>query len=119
MLSKALRKTAEKPQNQAGIDAFAEFWSAYPSRGNASNPKHPALAKFLNAVKAGTPALEIIHGARGYAQAIKTMNTEPEFVKQATTWLNQRCWEQYQVPIVVPKPRPQASDWQHTMNFAK
>ena len=103
------------PERNGGSEAFGEFWSAYPSRGESPNPKKPALEKFLAAVKDGVPPSEIIDGAKRYASAVISMKTEPQFVKQATTWINQRCWEQYKDQSSAPKRRPQATDWAHEL----
>ena len=73
---------------------FEEFWKAYPSRGKARNPKHPAQKKFEAAVRQGAPPISIIAGAKRYAAAmLETGKVGTEFVAMAVTWLNQRSWE--------------------------
>jgi hypothetical protein len=75
---------------------FDEFWSAYPSRGDHANPKDPARQKFAAAVKAGADPQSIIAGARGYAACMRRKgDLGTRFVCQATTFLQQRRWEEY------------------------
>jgi hypothetical protein len=74
---------------------FQTFWRAYPSRGGHTNPKKPALEKFLAALKCGVDASEIILAAENYAAHVARSGTAPQHVAQAKTWLNQECWEQY------------------------
>ncbi len=75
---------------------FEVFWRAYPSRRSHSNPKKPARAKFEVAVKRGVAAADIIRGAENYAAYVEREHTDPKFVAQALTWLNQERWAQYQ-----------------------
>lgn len=70
---------------------FDQFWGAYPKR-LGSNPKAPARAKFMTAVRRGSDPQKIIAGAQAYAREAKVGT---EFVCMAVTWLNQRRWEDY------------------------
>ena len=76
-------------------DPFDQFWRAYPSRRPHSNPKRPARAKFEAALKRGLVA-DIIRGAENYAAYVEREGTDPKYVAQAQTWLNQERWTQYQ-----------------------
>lgn len=87
----------------AASGCFEEFWKIYPSRQNHQNPKKPARDKFRAAVKSGTDPGAIIAGARQYAENVKATGTDPKFVAQAATWLNQRRWEDEPEPM---KARP-------------
>ncbi len=75
---------------------FEIFWRTYPSRRPHSNPKKPARAKFETAVKHGVAAADIIRAAENYAAYVEREGTDPKFVPQAQTWLNQERWTQYQ-----------------------
>ena len=75
---------------------FETFWQTYPSRRPHSNPKKPALAKFVAAVKNGTPSEEIIRGAQNYATYVRRERIEPKYVAMAQTWLGQERWAEYQ-----------------------
>ena len=93
--------------NTVDCEKFDLFWRAYPSRGTRTNPKKPAKAKFISAIKNGALADDIIRGAQNYAASIKRDGTNPQYVQQAQTWLNQQGWEGYQ-HAHVEKPRAYA-----------
>lgn len=71
-------------------EAFQEFKFAYPKR-TGSQPWMPAEKKFLEHVKRGVDPAEIITGARAYAGSPAA--SDPQFVAQAVTWLNQARWK--------------------------
>ena len=89
----------EGNNNKADVHSLAEqqfetFWQTMPSRGRHPNPKKAAKAKFLAAVKNGVPAGEIIAGAQAYADYCQAENTDPQYIAQAVTWINQERWTQ-------------------------
>ena len=47
------------------------------------------------ALKHGTAAADIIRGAEHYAAYIEREHTNPKYVAQAKTWLNEERWAQY------------------------
>ena len=70
---------------------FATFRQVYPKRAG-SNPWHPAKLKFARLSPQERKAA--INAARDYAkQCDELRNTGTQYVKQAVTWFNQRCWE--------------------------
>lgn len=74
-------------------DRFEEFWSVYPSRGTAANPKKPAKDKFARLVKAGVDPDAMISGAKAYGRNIRALGKErTDGVAQALTFLNQERW---------------------------
>ena len=79
---------------------FQNFWATFPSRRPHSNPKKPARAKFDAALKCGVSAWDIIRGAKHYAAYVEREGTDPKYVAQAQTWLNQERWAQYQEAAV-------------------
>ena len=84
---------------------FEIFWRAYPSRQPHSNPKKPARAKFEAAVKRGVAAAGIIRGAERYAAYVEREHTDPRYVSQALTWLNQERWvEDQEAAVTEPTP---------------
>jgi len=74
-------------------DFFETFWKIYPPRLPHQNPKKPAKLKFAAAVKRGVDPQTIIDGATRYAAYVDSEETDPQFIKQAVTWLNQECWD--------------------------
>lgn len=84
-------------------EAFDRFWLAYPSRGEASNPKKPAREKFERAVKAGADPETIIAAAARYAEIERRAGRlRTDKVAQAMTWLNQQRWADYGEPAAAP-----------------
>lgn len=80
--------------------AFERFWQAYPKR-SGSNPRAPALQKFERIVKSGVEAERIIQAAEEYrSQMLTTQKFGTEFVAMATTWLNQKRWEEHAVSTI-------------------
>ena len=81
---------------------FEEFWRKFPSRTPHPNPKKPAKQKFETAAKRGVPVEAIIRGAENYAAYVVREGTDPRFIAQAKTWLNEERWVQYQKPFEEP-----------------
>ena len=77
--------------------AFESFWEAYPrkvSKGASAKKFHAALA-------GGVTAEKIIEAAKAYADKIERDGTEQKYVKHASAWLNQGCWDDdYSAPAV-------------------
>ena len=67
---------------------FLDFYAAYPRHVG----KEGARRAFVKAVKAGTPAADIIEGARRYAAATAAASTETRYVAHPATWLNAGRW---------------------------
>lgn len=83
-VAKATRPTNEK---------FEEFWKAKPRRAGA-DPKAPAEKLFLAAVRAGTPADEIIAAAKRWAMT-DAGKIGTEFLPQAVKWLRDKRFNDY------------------------
>ncbi|HYZ40949.1 MAG TPA: helix-turn-helix domain-containing protein [Stellaceae bacterium] len=81
---------------------FEAFWQAYPSRRPYSNPKAPAQKSFYVALQRDVDAALIIRAAENYRATVEREGTNPRYVAQAVTWLNQARWEDYQQE---PEPR--------------
>jgi hypothetical protein len=71
---------------------FEAFWQAYPSRSPHPNPKKPARAKFEAVIKRGVDSAIIVAGAERYARYAAAARTDPKYIVQAATWLNQEQW---------------------------
>lgn len=83
-VAKATRPTNEK---------FEEFWKAKPRRAGA-DPKAPAEKLFLAAVRAGTPADDLIAAAGRWAAA-DAGKVGTEYLPQAVKWLRDKRWNDY------------------------
>ncbi len=93
------RTNISSPDSDVGcVETFDRFFSTYPTRRPHSNPQKPARQKFEAAVKDGVDHEEIIRGAKNYARCVAAEGTDPKYVPQAVTWLNQERWPEYQEP---------------------
>lgn len=82
-------KTKKKGSTPARVESdFLDFYAAYPRHVG----KEAARRAFVKAVKAGTPAAEIVEGARRYAAATTAAGTETRYVAHPATWLNAGRW---------------------------
>jgi hypothetical protein len=71
---------------------FEAFWQAYPSRSPHPNPKKLARANFEAVIKRGVDPAIIVAGAERYARYAAAERTDPKYIAQAATWLNQERW---------------------------
>lgn len=81
-------KTKKKGSTARVESDFLDFYAAYPRHVG----KEAARRAFVKAVKAGTPAAEIVEGARRYAAATAAAGTETRYVAHPATWLNAGRW---------------------------
>ncbi|ACG60326.1 gp04 putative replication protein [Iodobacter phage PhiPLPE] len=63
---------------------FEEAWAVYPKRPN--NSKAAALKAWTARVKNGADPADMILGVKRYAKYCEVMRTEPNFIKQASTF---------------------------------
>ena len=70
------------------IGDFDSLWNLYGKIGN----KQQALKAYNKAIK-GTSHEEIIRGLTNYQQYCRDLGQEQRFIKHASTWLNNRGWE--------------------------
>lgn len=88
-INKPIPQKKDKVDEAELIKDFDKFWEAYPKRSN--NPKMPALKGYLKARKEGASKEIILAGALAYART--RAGKETEYTAMATTWLNQKRWE--------------------------
>jgi hypothetical protein len=103
--SESKKETPQSPPSGGGGSEgdFIHFWTAYPSRGDATNPKHPAQEKFDRLVKSGVNPAVIIAGAESYAEHCRASGREgTDKVMQAKTFLHQQVYADYSKPKAVP-----------------
>lgn len=82
-------KKTKKSSTPARVESdFLDFYAAYPRHVG----KEAARRAFVKAVKAGTPAIDIVEGARRYAAATAAAGTETRYVAHPATWLNAGRW---------------------------
>lgn len=64
---------------------FEDFWHLYPKRPGAN--KAQALDQWNKRIKQGDLPEEILNGTRQYRDYCEAMKTEPQFIKQAATFI--------------------------------
>jgi hypothetical protein len=94
----AARPARSREGEDGANDDFERFWRAYPHRGDFSDPKKPARAKFEAAIKRGVDPAAIIAGAERYRAHVEQRGIEGRYVAQAQTWLNQARWTEVHQP---------------------
>lgn len=98
---------AEARDSAVEPEGFADFWEAYPHRGGVKRGRAVAVKKFSAAVKSGVTAERLIAAARRYQFDRQVVSG---FAKDASTWLNQRGWED---EIEAVKPQAVSAIPQH------
>lgn len=81
-------KTKKKSSTARVESDFLDFYAAYPRHVG----KEAARRAFVKAVKAGTPAADIVEGARRYTAATAAAGTETRYIAHPATWLNAGRW---------------------------
>ena len=122
--SKGRRETQKhKPRRRRArvrvVDAFDEFWHAFPTR-DGDNPIEPARAAWRQAVASGEPPERIIAAANAYANA--TAGRERRYIASAARWLGECRWSgdtpapRFDAPtaslgVGFPRPSPEWRAW--------
>lgn len=106
---RTVRKNHKKEPSYILVDTdFDAFWAAYPKRTPHSNPKAPARAAYLAARKRGVPRETIMAGVNAYSASVN--DSDPKYIAQAVTWLNQKRWEDDHASPAGVKKEPVATD---------
>jgi len=95
-------KEAEKEKE---VGDFDNFWNAYGKIGN----KQQAIKSYNKSIKGGTTHETIIRGLRNYQTYCRANNTEQRYIKHASTWLNNRGWDDDYTIRTTIKPTSQLS----------
>lgn len=78
----------EKQKNSISND-FEEIWSLYPKKSG----KDVAKKKYINAIKEGVSNNLIKNKIEEYKKQIKNSGTDKKYIKNGSTWFNQKGWE--------------------------
>lgn len=83
-------KDAAAPPSDDIDKEFENLWTLYPRKQGKAN----ALKAYKKARK-GHPELyqTVEDGIKRYISYLEKKKTKPEYIKQGSTWFNQRCWE--------------------------
>lgn len=94
------KKNIAKTTITSGVSekpTFDMFWAAYPKKRDKG---HAEIA-FAKHSKHTDPAI-IIAGAHAYAEFVRKVGTDPQFIPYATTWLNGKRWDDELEPELTP-----------------
>lgn len=69
---------------------FDEIWEQYPT--GRKQGKDKAFTSYKKAIKDGVTDEIILSGINAYKTQIELQKTELQFIKQGSTWFNQKCW---------------------------
>ena len=70
-------------------ESFEELWKLYPNKKG----KTESYKKFVKAIKDGVSIETIRDGIQRYITYIEIEHIKPQYIKNGSTWFNQRCWE--------------------------
>ena len=70
-------------------ESFEKVWEMYPNKKGKMN----AYKSFEKAIKSGVALETIVSGLQNYNAYIKAERIEQRFIKNGSTWFNQRCWD--------------------------
>ncbi len=80
-------KNEKKPKNYPA--EFEQFWQEYPRKVD----KEEAYKKFRTIMLQKRATLdELIAGAKRYFDEVLQKKTDTQYIKHASTWLNNLCW---------------------------
>lgn len=74
---------------QKSEDDFERLWKLYPNKKGKIN----AYKSYLKALKDKVTNEQIEDGINRYISYIKFEDVQPKYVKNGSTWFNQRCWD--------------------------
>ncbi|MCF6515513.1 DUF4373 domain-containing protein [Lactobacillus sp. S2-2] len=75
--------------NKQVQEDFEKLWQLYPKKQG----KTIALRAYTKAINDGVTNKEIQNGIQNYIKHLKIKNTESQYIKQGSTYFNQRSWE--------------------------
>lgn len=101
-------KKYKKKENDL-VSRFDEFWEQYGKIGN----KQQAIKSYNKLIKGGTLHETIIGGVEKYQAYARANNTERKYIKHASTWLNNRGWEDdYPITSAGYSSKPTSRDYE-------
>lgn len=87
--NKPNKKPDNKPDKEYDHEFLDEVWNEYPRKQG----KEKALQAYIKARKDGVDKDIILAGIRAYKAFITANRTDSKYIKQGSTWFNQKCWE--------------------------
>lgn len=83
------------------VQEFENLWSIYPKKQG----KTDAEKKYQKYRKEGTTYEEVLQGLENYNSYIKRKGIEQRYIKNGSTWFNQKCWNDDYTDIETKDPQ--------------
>jgi hypothetical protein len=87
---------------------FQEAWAAYPKR--PGNNRQAAVEAWNARIREGASPQEMVEGVKSYARYIEATGTQPQYIKQAATFLGPKHHfrDAYDEPTKAPASEAEA-----------
>lgn len=82
------KESIDKVKSINTLDQFEALWSIYPRKQG----KKSAFESFKRAIRDGVTPDEIRTGIEAYCNYIRVTGTDAKYIKQGSTFFNQRAW---------------------------
>ena len=82
-------KNIKKEKDSLLIDEFETIWTRYPRHEGKQN----ALKSYIKARHEGVDMVTIKDAVESYRRMCESERREKRYIKQGSTWFNQRSWE--------------------------
>lgn len=100
----------DKINNKIIVDEFEELWNEYPKKQGKTN----ALKAYIKARKGGVDKDTVLDGIRAYKAFLTANKTNSKYIKQGSTWFNQKCWEDdYNIEPSMAAKKPINNDFDY------
>ena len=83
------RKNIKKEKDSLLIEEFDTIWARYPRHEGKQN----ALKSYIKARHEGVDMVTIKDAVESYRRMCESERREKRYIKQGSTWFNQRSWE--------------------------
>jgi predicted phage replisome organizer len=80
---------SNKPSINTLNEEFKQLWALYPNKKG----KEKSLEKYIKYRLDGVSYEEVLQGIENYNKEIEAKHTPMNYIKMASTWFNQKCWE--------------------------
>lgn len=88
--NKSINRSMNRLDNNMSIsDDFEKVWALYPKKAGKTNAKKA----FTKAIKDGVSVELIKSKIEEYNQQIEFKKTDRQYIKNGSTWFNQKAWE--------------------------
>jgi DNA-binding transcriptional regulator YhcF (GntR family) len=79
----------ERNNNNIYVQEFCDLWAIYPKKQGRTD----AEKKYCKYRNEGVTYNEVLEGLKKYINYINRKGIENKYIKNGSTWFNQKCWE--------------------------